>query len=153
MSTEEAQGTGYKNIRVEGLGRIFKPRWKRKDGSYYESPKWWISFYHRGKEIRESSESENEAEAKRLLKRKVTAIEAGRVLPREDKLTFDELAKDIENDYKVNAKRTLADLSYRIGHLSAQGDVDLDSNGLRWIRSSRVRSIEVSKLKTLYLLG
>jgi integrase len=117
MSTEEAQRRGYKNIRVEGLGRIFKPRWKRKDGSYYESPKWWISFYHRGKEIRESSESENEAEAKRLLKRKVTAIEAGRVLPREDKLTFDELAKDIENDYKVNAKRTLADLSYRIGHL------------------------------------
>jgi integrase len=109
--------TGYKNIRIEGLGRIFKPRWKRKDGSYYESPNWWIGFYHRGKEIRESSQSENEAEAKRLLKRKVTAIEAGKVLPREDKLTFDELAKDLENDYRVNGKRTLADLPYRIGHL------------------------------------
>ena len=117
MSDTELQSGGYKNIRIEGLGRIFKPRWKRKDGSYYESPKWWISFYHRGKEIRESSESENEAEAKRLLKRKVTAIEAGKVLPREDKLTFDELAKDLENDYRVNAKRTLADLSYRVGHL------------------------------------
>jgi len=115
--SEHETGTGYKNIRIEGLGRIFKPRWKRKDGSYYESPHWWIGFYHRGKEIRESSESENEAEAKRLLKRKVTAIEAGKVLPREDKLTFDELAKDIENDYKVNGKRSLADLSYRVGHL------------------------------------
>src|SRR5262249_54972967 len=117
MSTEEEQDTGYKNIRVEGLGRIFKPRWKRKDGGYYESPKWWISFYHRGKETRESSESENQAEAKRLLKRKVTVIESGKVLAREDKLTFDELTKDLENDYKVNGKRTLADLSYRVGHL------------------------------------
>ena len=27
------------------------------------------------------------------------------------------LAIDIENDYRVNGKRTLADLSYRIGHL------------------------------------
>jgi len=117
VNADQQQETGYKNIRIEGLGRIFKPRWKKKDGSYYESPKWWISFYHRGKEIRESSESEVEAEAKRLLKRKVTAIESGKVLPREDKLTFDELAKDLENDYKVNGKRSLVDLSYRIGHL------------------------------------
>jgi len=109
--------TGYKTIRIEGLGRIFKPRWKRKNGSFYESPNWWIGFYHRGKEIRESSQSQSEADAKRLLKRKVTAVAAGKVLPREDKLTFDELAKDIENDYRVNGKRTLADLSYRVGHL------------------------------------
>jgi hypothetical protein len=50
-------------------------------GSYYESPHWWIAHYYRGKEIRESSQSEIEAEAKRLLKRKVTAIEAGKVMP------------------------------------------------------------------------
>jgi integrase len=117
VSASELTGNGYKNIRVEGLGRIFKPRWKHKGGNYYESPHWWISFYHRGKEIRESSESENEAEAKRLLKRKVMALETAKVMPREDKLTFDELAKDIENDYKVNGKRTVADLSYRIAHL------------------------------------
>jgi integrase len=115
--SEIEMDSGYKNIRIEGLGRIFKPRWKRKNGSYYESPNWWIGFYFHGKEIRESSESQGEAEAKKLLKKKVTALESGKVLPREDKLTFDELAKDLENDYKVNGKRTLADLSYRVGHL------------------------------------
>ena len=68
MSETEPKNSGYKNIRIEGLGRMFKPRWKRKDGTFYESPNWWIGFYHRGKEIRESSESQREAEAKKLLK-------------------------------------------------------------------------------------
>ena len=57
------------------------------------------------------------AEAKKLLKRKVTAIEAGKVIPREDKVTFESFAKDLENDYRVNTKRSLADLPYRVGHL------------------------------------
>jgi hypothetical protein len=48
------------------------------------------------------------AEAKKLLKRKVTAIEAGKVIPREDKVTFESFAKDLENDYRVNTKRSLA---------------------------------------------
>ena len=121
---EQQQITARKNIHLQGLGRIFKPRWKRKDGSYYESPHWWIAYYHRGNEIRESFDCENEAEAKRLLKRKVTAIESGKVLPREDKLTFDDLAAGIENDYKVNGKRTLADLSYRIAHLRESFGLD-----------------------------
>jgi hypothetical protein len=121
---EQQHSTARKNIHLQGLGRIFKPRWKRKDGSYYESPHWWIAYYHRGNEIRESSDCENEAEAKRLLKRKVTAIESGKVLPREDKLTFDDLAAGIENDYKVNGKRTLADLSYRIAHLRQSFEMD-----------------------------
>jgi integrase len=117
MSEADKTPGEYKNIRIEGLGRIFKPRWRRKDGTYYQSPHWWVSFYHHGKEIRESSNSENELEAKKLLKKKVTTIESGRVLPREDKLTFEDLAKDLENDYRVNGKRSLADLPYRVGHL------------------------------------
>ena len=39
------------------------------------------------------------------------------MLPREEKITFEDLAKDLENDYRVNGKRTLPDLSYRIQHL------------------------------------
>ena len=108
---------GYKNIRIEGLGRIFKPRWKRKDGSTYESPNWWIGFYHRGKEIRESSESATEAIARKVLKQRVTAIASGKSIVREHKLMFDDLAKVLENDYVVNARRSLPDLSYRVGHL------------------------------------
>lgn len=102
---------------LKGLGRVFKPRWKRKDGSWYESPNWWIAFYHGGKEIRDPSNSHYEAEAKKLLKKKVTALASGRFIPREDKLAFEDLAKGLENDYMLNAKRTLSHLSYRVRHL------------------------------------
>src|SRR5215813_6032291 len=86
MSETEPTSNRYKNIRIEGLGRIYKPRWKRRDGTFYESPNWRIGFYHRSKEIRESSQSEREADAKKLLKRKVTSVESGKVIPREDKV-------------------------------------------------------------------
>jgi integrase len=117
MTTTQLENTGYKNVRVAGLGRIFKPRWKRKDGSFYESPNWWIAYYYRGKEIRESSSSTNDREAKRVLKRKVTATVSGKLIPREDKLSFEDMARDLENDYTVNGRKTLADLPYRVGHL------------------------------------
>ena len=41
---------------MRGLGRIFKR------GSVY-----WIAYYHRGEEYRESSESESESQARKLL--------------------------------------------------------------------------------------
>lgn len=117
MSTTPLIDTGYKNIRIAGLGRILKPRWKRRDGGAYESPNWWIAYYYRGKEIRESSQSQDEREARKLLKRKVTATLSCETIPREHKLNFEDLARDLENDYRVNGRRTLADLSYRVGHL------------------------------------
>ena len=141
-TAEGKSAAEYKSVRVDGLGRIFRPRWKRKNGEFYESPYWWIAFYHRGKEIRESSNSRKEADARKLLKRKATAIEAGSVMPREDKLTFNDLATDIENDYRVNGKRTLADLSYRIGHLREFFGMDRAID----IRTDRARAYQRKRL-------
>ena len=42
---------------MKGMGRVFKR------GSAF-----WIAYYHRGKEHRESSESESESQARKLLK-------------------------------------------------------------------------------------
>ena len=61
---------------MKGLGRIYKPKVKRKDGTLYESPVWWIAFYHRGKELRESSHEESETKAKKLLKKRLGEINA-----------------------------------------------------------------------------
>src|ERR1041384_5967518 len=134
--------TGHQAIRIGGLGRIYRPRWKRKNGKLYQSPYWWIAFYHRGKEIRESSNSRKESDAKKLLKQKATAIQGGNIMPREDKITFDELAIDIENDYRVNSKRTLPDLSYRIGHLREFFGMDRAID----IRTDRVRAYQRKRL-------
>src|SRR5215813_6095055 len=90
---------------IPGIGRIFKPRWKRKlaDGriTAQESPFWWIAYYHRGKEYRESSESANETAALKLLRQRVKDLGRGRIGPVEEKITFEAMAEDLLNDYRV----------------------------------------------------
>ena len=54
---------------MRGMGRIFKR------GSVY-----WIAYYHRGKEHRESSHSESENEARRLLKKRIGEVGTGRFI-------------------------------------------------------------------------
>ena len=75
-----------------GMGRTYK-----------RGSTWWIGYYHRGKEHRESSGSDSEAQAKRLLKKRLGEINAGRFIgPSEERLTFDELVQDLVNDYQLN---------------------------------------------------
>jgi hypothetical protein len=93
---------------VEGYGRIYKQRSKRKDGTYYESPRWSIAYYHHGEEVRKSAKTTKESEARKNLKNAVNALRAGkriRILG-EDAVTFGNLATDLENDYKVNNRRS-----------------------------------------------
>jgi hypothetical protein len=52
---------------IRGMGRIFK-----------RGPIYWIAYYHRGKEFRESSYSESEKEARRLLKKRIGEVGTGR---------------------------------------------------------------------------
>src|SRR5262245_37597464 len=92
---------------MRGLGRLFKR------GSVY-----WISYYHRGKEYRESSESESESQARRLLKRRLGEINAGKFIgPSEDRWTFEDMANDLGNDYRVNNRRSLPTAKYHVRHL------------------------------------
>ena len=85
---------------IEGFGRIFKPRYKRKsaDGSrqVYENPIWWIAYYHNGEELRESSDSREEKDAIKLLKRRVQDLGRGIVGTKEERLTFELLVEDLE---------------------------------------------------------
>jgi hypothetical protein len=92
---------------MRGLGRIFKR------GSVY-----WIAYYHRGKEFRESSESENENKAKKLLRKRLGEIGSGKLIGAiEEKLTFDQLAQDLITDYEVNDKRSIESVKLSIRHL------------------------------------
>jgi integrase len=91
---------------MSGIGRLFR-----------RGSKCWIAYYHRGVEHRESSHSESEAVARKLLKRRLADITAGRFIPNEDKLTFAQLVIDLKNDYRVNGKRSLTTVVYSISHL------------------------------------
>ena len=69
-----------------GSGRIYKPNYKRPDGSIYECATWWIGYYHRGKQIRESSKSQSEAQARKLLDQRLSEIKQGKLMSRPTRL-------------------------------------------------------------------
>jgi hypothetical protein len=89
------------------MGRIFK-----------RGPVYWIAYYHRGKEFRESSYSESEKEARRLLKKRIGEVGTGRFTGvREERVTFDDLANGLLTDYHVNNRRSLRSARLSISHL------------------------------------
>lgn len=94
---------------MKGMGRMFK-----------RGSAWWIAYYHRGKEFRESSGSENEAQARKLLKKRIGEMGRGRLIgPVEEKVTFEEMAQDFLADYQTNGKRSLRSARLSVNHLAA----------------------------------
>jgi integrase len=92
---------------MRGLGRIFKR------GSVY-----WIAYYHRGKEYRESSESESESQARKLLKKRLGEMGSGKLIgPVEERVTFEEMTEDLLRDYQVNKRKAVKIIEYPIKHL------------------------------------
>jgi len=100
-----------------GVGRVFKRKMRIASGETVEDPVWWIAFYHRGKERRESSHFESEERARRLLKKRLRDIGTRRFVPNEDRLTFDDLVKDLVNDYQVRNQRSLSTALNHVRHL------------------------------------
>lgn len=99
------------------MGSVYKQR--RKDplnkGQYIEKSKfWWIKYYSNGKIIRESSGTESEKEALKLMHiHEGDAARGVPIIPRVGKMKFSELAEDEINDYMANALRSLRDLKIR----------------------------------------
>jgi integrase len=92
---------------MRGMGRIFK-----------RGPIYWIAYYHRGKEFRESSYSDSEKEARRLLKKRIGEAGTGRFRGvREERVTFEDLANSLLTDYQVNRRRSLRSARLSISHL------------------------------------
>lgn len=84
-----------------------------KRGSIY-----WIKYYNNGRPYLESSRSDREAEARRLLKRREGEISKGEI-PGIcfDKVRFDELAEDFLTDYRINGQKTLSDAERYVKNL------------------------------------
>ena len=116
---------------MRGLGRIFKR------GSVY-----WIAYYPRGKEYRESTESESESQARKLLKKRLGEMNAGRFIPNEDRLSFEDMVEDLENDYKINGKRSLSTALFRVSHVRQFFGLDRAAD----ITPDRVRAYQAHRL-------
>lgn len=90
-------------------------------GTLYKQTKsrfWWIKYYRDGRPIRESTGTEKESEARRILRQREGDLAAGRpILPRADRIRFEELARDFLTDYRVNGKRSLDRAERSVAHL------------------------------------
>lgn len=79
------------------------------------SKKYWIKYVQHGRVIRESTETENIADARRQLRtREGDVVKGIPVDPDAGRITFEEAAADLLNDYAMNGKKTLDDVRRRI---------------------------------------
>jgi len=96
-----------------------KQRGDRGAGRIYQRGQiWWIQYCFRGKVFRETSRSEDERIARRLLRKRLGEIGVGSFLgPKVEKTTFEELTQDIVNDYKVNGRKSSDKIVLRLSSL------------------------------------
>ncbi|MFI5341956.1 MAG: tyrosine-type recombinase/integrase [Candidatus Methylomirabilales bacterium] len=81
---------------------------------------WWVKYYVNGKAIRESTETEKETEARRFLKAKEGRAAIGQpILPRMDRVTYDDMAAALRQHYQTTGRRKLTEVEDRLAHLDA----------------------------------
>ena len=79
---------------------------------------WWLKYRPGGRIVRQSSGTEKEKEAKKLLALREGAAAEGKViLPRADKVTIRELADDLTAEYAANGRRSADRLEFSLAHL------------------------------------
>jgi len=86
-----------------------KARRKRGEGCVYLRGRiWWIKYSVNGKEIPESSGSDKESDARKLLRKRLGEIQLGQFIgPEAEKVTISELADDVVADYRINEQDSL----------------------------------------------
>jgi integrase len=84
-------------------------RRRRGEGCVYQRGRiWWVKYSVNGEVVPESSGSDKESDARKLLKRRLGEIAIGRFVGLEaEKVAVSELADDVVNDYRINDKDSL----------------------------------------------
>jgi integrase len=114
-----------------------------KDGHIYKRGNiYWIKYYRGGKPYYESTKSEKESEAKRLLRKRLGQIADGRFFGlRPERVRFEDLARDFLNDYRINGKRSLDKAQRSVRHLQGffggMRAVDITTDKVRTYISER----------------
>ena len=90
---------------------------------YKRGQTYWLKYYRNGKPYYESAKTTKEAKAKKLLKKREGEISEGK-LPGIyfDRVKFDELAKDLLDDYRINQKKSLDRVELSLQHLNKAKD-------------------------------
>jgi integrase len=103
---------------------------------------WWLRFYHRGQEVRESSRSTRERDAGRLLQERHKQIARRRFVVNEDRVKMSDVLDGLVLDYKNNGRRSAATLEFRLAHLrrafGLDRAVDIDAARIKRYTAARL---------------
>jgi integrase len=81
---------------------------------------WWVKYYVKGRPIREGTGTEKNTEAERFLRdREGRGVNGQPVLPRVDRILYEEAAEDLRTHYKTTGERHLTEAGWRLTHLEA----------------------------------
>ena len=115
------------------MGRLFKR------GEVY-----WVSYCHRGREHRESSRSNREGDARRLLKKRLGEIGRGKLVgPSEERVTFEDMASDYLRDHTLKGGRSIRQAKPRVAHLRRYFGLDRAVD----ITTARIRAYMEARLE------
>src|SRR5258705_9947012 len=96
-------------------GSIYRPTYRRPDGTVVPQQVWWIKYYRSGLPVRESAKTASWDEAQRLLKRRQGEVVTGRFLGMgPERIRLSELLAAVEDDYREKQRRTLADMKAKV---------------------------------------
>ncbi len=93
---------------MRGDGRIY-----RDAGSRF----WFMAYYVNGKQVRQSTGQEDEAKARRVLRRRMADVMRGDVIPNEQRITVGDLGAMLTIDYAVNARKSATTMPYAWRHV------------------------------------
>src|SRR5688572_29210532 len=98
---------------------------------------WWIRYYRDGRRYEESARTDKYEVARDQLRKREGAIADGAAITAKvGQLRFEDAAKYLITDYKVNNKRTLVDLTRR-----------LDDHLTPWFRGRRLSTITTADVR------
>ena len=98
------------------MGSLYQQ--KRRDGT--PGPTWWVKYYANGQPIRQSTGTANKEAARQFLKVREGRVATGQpVLPRADRVRYDEAATDLRQHYEATGARNLTEAGWRLAHLGA----------------------------------
>lgn len=82
---------------------------------YQRGSIWWIKYYVAGRPVRESTGYEREKDARRVLKEREGRVAMGQpILPRVDRIRYEEIAEDLRRHYETSGSRSLKEADGRL---------------------------------------
>jgi len=103
------------------MGYLYRPKLK----SGRRSEMWWAKYYQNGRPVRESTgvAADTETpptEARRFLKAREGRVATGQpILPRADRIRYEDVAADLRAHYTATGSRDLTEAEKRLKHLDA----------------------------------